>query len=129
MPAASAISIDDGKATPVTHTFVPQQISPSESTFVDKDSVTSAGQKQLIIGFSPRSTKRSTDRVKVRLNMPIESTVDTVTAVAYTGRMSSDFVIPDQMTLAERTDFAALCANAISHAIIQGNIVDLEPVY
>jgi hypothetical protein len=129
MPTATAISIDDGQATPVSHTFSPQRITPSESTFVDKSSLTSAGQNQLILGFSPSSASRQTDRIKIRLNLPTETTVDGITSVAYVARSSNDIILPSQMTLDERKDAAALIANAIQHAIVKGYIEDLDPVY
>jgi hypothetical protein len=129
MPTASAISIDDGAATPVAHTFVPVSITPKNSVFKDKDSVTSAGQKELVLGFSPSSASRGTTRATLRFNMPVEQVVDGVTVVAYTARFQSDIVIPETMTQAQRDDFGAFIKNAFSDAVVQGMIQDLDPVY
>lgn len=129
MPSASTISLNDGQATPVSHDFTPNQISPNSSTFVDKDSTTSAGQKKLILTFSPASVSRQTTRVGVRFAMPIEQTVDGVTSVAYTARFNGDVVIPDQMTQAQRDDLAAFISNALAHTVVSGSISDLDPVY
>jgi hypothetical protein len=129
MPTASAIVLNDGQATPVAHTFQPNQITPQLAVFTNRDSVTSAGQMTLELGFSPASSKRSTERLSVRFNLPIEATVDGVTAVAYTARFLSDIIIPDSMTASQRADLAAFISNAVSDAIVQGMVTDLDPVY
>lgn len=131
MPTASAIVLNDGQATPVAHTFQPNQISPSLSVFTDRDSITSAGQKTLILGFSPATSKRATDRLSVKLNVPKESTDSGtgITSVVNTARFSCDIVLPDQMSFNDREDFAAFISNAVSHAVIQGMVTDLDPVY
>lgn len=129
MPTASAISIDDGQATPASHTFEPNQVSNGSATFVDRDATTSAGQKQIVLSFSPASAKRSTTRLSVRFNYPIEQVVDGVTRVAYTARFSSDIVIPDTMTQAERDNLAAFIKNALANTVINGMVSDLDPVY
>jgi hypothetical protein len=129
MPNASAISIDDGQATPVSHTFTPSVVTPSSSTFVDRDSATSAGSKRIHLGFSPQSAKRETDRLSVRIDVPYEQTVDGVTSVAYTARFSGDIVLPSQMTQAQRDDMAAFIQNAFGHSVIVGMVTDLDPVY
>lgn len=129
MPSASNIVLADGQATPANHTFEPKRIGPDLAVFSDRDSTTSAGQKQLILGFSATSANRSTDRVTMRIAMPIEQVVDGVTVVAYTARVSCDVVIPESLTQAQRDDLAAFFKNAAADAIVQGMITDLDPVY
>ena len=129
MPTASAIVINDGQGTPAAHTFAPQLISPEKSTFVDRDADTSAGQKQLVLSFSPANASRSTNRIGVRLNMPIEQTIDGVVSVAYTARFDGSIVVPDQMTQAQRDDLGAYIQNALADAVINAYVTDLEPVY
>ena len=129
MPTASAISINDGQATPVAHTFEPNQVNNGSATFVDRDATTSAGQKQLILGFSPSSAKRSTTRVSIRFNYPVEQVVDGVTRVAYTARFNGDVVIPDIMTQAERDNLGAFIMNALANSVVNGMVSDLDPVY
>lgn len=129
MPSASNIVLADGQVTPVNHTFEPKRIAADTAVFSDRDAATSAGQKQLILGFSATSANRKTDRATMRISMPIEQVVDGVTVVAYTARISCDVVIPESMTQAQRDDLAAFFKNAAADAVVQGMITNLDPVY
>jgi hypothetical protein len=130
MPSASTIALFDGAATPVSHDFVPLSVTPKNTILVNRESDTSAGNMQLIVAFDPAKANRKTDRVNVRFNFPVEQTVDSVVSVAYTARMSSDVIVPDQMTDTQRDDFAAFCGNAMKHAIIQGYFdSNRDPMY
>lgn len=129
MPSASTISIYDGQATPVAHDFEPLTVTPSQAVLVCKESDTAAGQMQIIAGFSPASANRSTDRVNLRFNMPVEYTVDGVTAVLHTARFNGDFVLPELLSQADRDNFAAYVANAVANAVLNGYISDRDPIY
>lgn len=131
MPSATTITLADGQATPVNHDFVPVSVNPGQAVFVNRDSTTSAGQMELILQFDRAKSGRKTDRVKFRFNMPVEATDSTtgLTYVAHTARFSCDIILPDEMTTAERADMAAYVANACAHAVLNGYISDLDPVY
>jgi hypothetical protein len=83
----------------------------------------------LVLSFKPATASRATDRVNLRLSVPTEQTIDSLTAVAYVARGNVDVVLPEQMTAAERGHFAALLSNAVAHAILQDSISDLDPPY
>jgi hypothetical protein len=127
MPTAADIVLND--SAPAAHTFEPQSITPDKAVHVDRDSTTSAGQKNLILGVSPARPSRPTNRVTVRLNMPVEYTVDGVVRVRDIARHSSDTVLPEAMTTTEREDFAAFIMNAYANAVVKGLVEELEPVY
>jgi hypothetical protein len=129
MPSASTVSIYDGQATPVSHDFVPLSVTPSRTVLVNRESDTSAGQMQLIVGLDPAKSGRKTNRVNIRFNFPVEHTVDEVVQVAYTARFSGDFVLPEEMTQAQLDDFAAYCKNALADAVINGYLSDLDPMW
>lgn len=129
MPTASSIVLNDGQGTPAAHTFEPQSVVPSRTVLVDRDSTTSAGQKQLILGLDPSKPGRSTSRVNIRFNYPVEHTVDGIVEVAYVARFSGDVVIPDQMTQAERDNLAAFLSNAFANSVVSGYVADLDPMY
>lgn len=123
------ISIDDGAATPVAKAFAPERVTPELSTFTERTATSSAGFVRLGVGFSPASSKRNTNRVDVTLDLPILSTVNGVSTVAYVGRFKGYFVIPDVMTSAERADLAAFVANALDNAQVRAVVKDLDPLY
>lgn len=124
-----ALAINNGAATPVAKSFAPVQVAPSNSIFAEKTATSSAGFINLGVGFSPASTKRPTNRVDVSLDLPVLATVNGVSTVAYVGRFKGYFVIPDQMTAAERADLAAYSANALDNTQVRAVIKDLDPLY
>jgi len=123
------LSINNGAATPVAKSFAPERVSPDLSTFTERSAAVSAGFTRLSVGYSPASSKRATNRVDVKLDLPVLSTVNGVSTVAYVGRFQGYFVIPDVMTALERADLRAFVANALDNTPIMGIVKDLDPLY
>lgn len=123
------LTINDGSATPVARAFSPEKVSPGDSTFVERTSGVSAGFHRLAVGFDPASKRRPTNHVALSLEMPTLSTLNGVSALAYTARFQGKFILPDVMTPAERANIVAIVANALSNALIKGVVKDLDPLY
>jgi len=129
MPSASTITLADGQATPVNHDFEPLSVTPERTVLVNRESDTSAGQMQLIVGLDPAKNGRKTNRINIRFNYPVEQTVDGVVRVAYVARFSGDVVLPEEMTQAQRDDVAAFIKNALADTVVNGIVSDLDPLY
>lgn len=127
MPSASSISLADGTST--ARSFDPQSITPASSTLVYRGGTSSAGNTQLILELSPANANRPTNRVKIRVNKPVEQTVDSVTTVAYTARFVGEFVLPEEMTSGELDDILAFAKNAMANSVIGGYVTDQDPLY
>lgn len=128
MPTATNIVIAD--SVPANHTFVPIEVSPGNSLFLERATPnTSGGAWGLRLTFSKGNDGRPTDRVGVRLDVPYEQQVDGVYVVHDTARFSGTFTLPTTMTGLNRADFMALVINALSHADVKGYVEDLEPVH
>jgi len=123
------LSINNGAATPVAKSFAPERVAPEYSVFTERTAASSAGFYRLGIRFSSASSKRATNRVDVDLDLPVLSTVNGVSTVAYVGRFRGYFVVPDLMTAAERADLHAFVANALDIASIKAVVKDLDPMY
>lgn len=123
------LSINNGAATPVAKAFAPERVTPELCTFIERTATSSAGFVRLGVGFSPATTKRSTNRIDINLDLPILSTVNGVSTVAYVGRFKGYFVVPDVMTAAERADLAAYVANALDNTQVRAVVKDLDPMY
>ncbi len=123
------LSINNGAATPVAKSFAPERVAPDLSTFTERSAGVSAGYSRLSIGYSPASGKRTTNRIDIKLDLPVLQTVNNVSTVAYTGRFQGYFVIPDTMTALERADLRAFVANALDNALVMGVVKDLDPLY
>lgn len=124
-----ALSINNGAATPVAKSFAPEQVSPQLATFTERTAASSSGFMRLGVSLSPANGKRSTNRVNIDFDLPVLSTVNGISTVAYVGRFKGYFVIPDAMTANERADLAAFVANALDNAQIRAVIKDLDPLY
>lgn len=124
-----ALSINNGAATPVAKSFAPEQVGPSLSTFTERSATSSVGFLRFGIGLSPASSKRATNRVDISFEMPVMQTVNGVNSVAYKALFKGYFVLPDQMTAAERADIAAFVANAFDNTQVRAVIKDLDPMY
>lgn len=123
------IVINNGAATPVAKSFSPEKVSPEGSTFTERSAASSAGFVRLGIAYSPASGGRKTNRINVDLTLPVLSTVNGVSSVAYTGLFKGYFVVPDVMTNLERADLIAFVANALDNTLIRGVVKDLDPLY
>jgi len=124
-----ALSINNGAATPVAKSFAPERVAPESSVFTERSAAASAGFYKLSIGYSPASSKRATNRVDISLSLPVLQTINGVSTVAYVGRFTGTFVIPDTMTAAERADLHAFVANALDVTQIKAVVKDLDPLY
>lgn len=126
---SGALSINNGAATPVAKSFAPERVSPDHSVFTERSAAVSAGFYRLAVRYSAASVKRPTNRVDVELDLPVLSTVNGVSEVAYVGRFKGYFVVPDQMTSDQRADLHAFVANALDQAAIKAVVKDLDPMY
>lgn len=124
-----ALSINNGAATPVAKSFAPERVAPDLSVFTERTALASAGFIRLSTGLSPASSKRNTNRVTIKLDLPVLQTVNGVSTVAYVGRFDGVFVIPDVMTAAERADLHAFVANGLNNSLVKAVVKDLDPMY
>lgn len=125
----SALTINNGAATPVAKSFAPERVAPDLSIFTERSAAVSAGFTKLSVGYSGASSKRPTTRVDVALDLPVLSTVNGISTVAYVGRFKGYFIVPDTMTAAERADLHAFVANAMDNAQLKAVVKDLDPLY
>jgi len=114
-------------ASAANHTFVPIEGGLKLSRWVDRDSTTSAGSKQLKASLSESSSGRPTNRVMISLEIPREQTVDSVTTVYATDRVNMEFIMHETDTSAMRDDVLAFAKNALANAAVAAYIEDLEP--
>jgi len=129
MQINTALTINDGSATPVAKSFTPERISPELSTFVERSADVSAGFLRLTVGLSPATSKRPTNRVDVAFDLPIMATVDGISKVSDVARFKGYFVIPETAPATLRANLHAFVANALNQAAVKAVIKDLDPMY
>lgn len=129
MGQAAAIVINDGQATPVAVTFNPEKVTPEASVFADRTSGIALAFRRLRLTFSPANAQRPTNRASFEVTYPVTAVVNGVTTVAFTLRGKMELTLPDGSTDAHRKDLYAFMSNALSNALVRGNLRDLDPLY
>lgn len=149
MPAVAAIAINNGEATPVSHTYNPlgQDRATGIWWFEDQSPRVSSTSP---LGW-PRigvKTARSTDggpgasaqarvnRVTVTLALPQMETLGTSDSgltpsptVAYVDRVKMEFMLPARDSLADRKDALAFAKNVLANSIITDLVQNLTAIY
>lgn len=126
---AASTTVNDGTATPVAITFVPEFVTPSLVSFVDRRKAARSLQPSIVSGYSPATVKRPTHRFDFGVVYPIEGVVNGIAAPVGTARYQLSAVIPESMSLQDRKHGHAFVMNAIANALWKGYFVDLDPIY
>lgn len=120
----SNIVVNDGKATPLAHTFI--GIADGDNArYVNQDSLTLKGQETL--GFTvKRSSGTQASTARVTHWDPVEVTVAGVTTVDHGNSCDLKWNFSPSATLAERTDTFMQSINAA--IALKDSIVGLLPI-
>lgn len=129
MAIVAPITINDGKATPVAVTFNPGPEVPEGRSFEDRTAGVSIGFRRLTVSTRFAKGNSTVNRSKLSLELPVTTTVNGVTSVAYTLRGAVELILPVQSTDAERKDVYAFLQNALANALVKGALRDLDPIY
>ena len=131
MPTFSAVTIPDGKSTPVTHTFATKQNDGRVTLWEDRASGVPIGYPVLRISTSDSKTIR---RVNMDLSIPTLESVSGANPagftpaprVAYVHRFKGEFLLPQRGALAERADVLVMAKNILANAIANAVVVNGE---
>lgn len=139
MAAIANIVINDGKATPVAHTFAPVTSSDPNGVAVWTDRATGIAVGFPVITMKLRSPSKGsrnyklTSKVKLPvLNVTSPSTgtgIQPLPSVAYNIEANIEFVMPQASLLADRKDFFAFVKNFMANAVWTSAVENYEEVY
>lgn len=143
MPAATAIVINDGAGSPVSHTFTPigkddkgvmwfEQTIPAPTNILGAKRI---GYKQAR-NMAPGSVLNRTSKVTLTLALPTIETMSVSDAgfvpapqIAYTEKARVEFDLADRSGKQERKDTRVLTSNLLTASQIVTAIDDLQPMY
>lgn len=148
MPALAALTINDGQATPVAHTFSPVRIDEKGvASFYDRSGGVAIGFPRFTVslkepvnpvkaGLSSDPTKRNYKAV-ITIDVPIMESTSAATGsgiapaptVAYVHGARLEITLPERGTLANRNDLIAYIGNSLSNATVKSIIQNLEGFY
>lgn len=139
MAQIANITMADSQATPIVHTFTPQnaQLGTSEPALLLNRSLgIYAGFERLTVlvrrSESNKATKVIFKLVRPTLAVTSPSTgsgIQPQPTVAYTCLADLSFTFPDSSTLSERADMRVMMANLLSQLAVKSAIEELSPLY
>lgn len=129
MPAIAALTINDGAASPVAHTFSPVTTSGSQAQWADRSPATPAGYRKLNHEVLPPSGQRTVNKITIGAYVPTEAVVDGSTVVARSCSAQVILNLPPDCTLQERKDILAYVVNFLNNATVKTSIENIEPFY
>lgn len=146
MPALAAITINDGQATPVAHTFNPSGPDKNGVNYLyDRSGGIAIGFPAISIDLrEPKpvpagaaSVANRVYRATVKVVLPVLEVTSASTGTgiqpaptkAYDLIARSEFVLPERSTLANRKDILAFVKNLLATATVTSLVQDLESIY
>lgn len=133
MAAQANIVINDGKATPLAHTFVARGASPKLAEWKETATGISIGMPMFTMAVKETSGDSGKTIVEGRLSLPVMEVISGADGgytpspkVAYTLWAITSFTLPNRSTLADRKDVLALLKNALANAAFTSAVQDLE---
>jgi hypothetical protein len=138
MTAIAALTLADGQATPVNHTFNPVNIdSAGVAKWADRVGGIALGFP--VVSFSLRNPSKTNRNYKLtakivtpvlEVTSPSTSTgIQPAPTLAYNLTANIEMVLPERSTLAQRDDFRAYVKNFLGHAVITSACQNFESVY
>lgn len=129
MPSISALTINDGQSTPVSHTFAPVTTDGSSAKWADRAPSIPAGFLQISNEVAEPNGSRTTYKHQTGFKIPVVADVGGVdTVVRYSSAQVTLNIHPDS-TLEERKDLLAYVMNFYAEADVVTSVQNLEPFY
>lgn len=139
MAAIANIVINDGKTTPVAHTFAPVTSSDPNGVAVWTDRSTGVAVGFPILTMKMRAPFKGSRNYKLTakvklpvLNVTSPSTgtgIQPLPSVAYNIEGNIEFLLPEASLLADRRDFFAYVKNYMANAVWTAAVENYEEVF
>lgn len=129
MPAIAALTINDGLATPVAHTFSPQTSDGTKAKWADRSPTIPAGFRVISHEMAEPNGTRTVNKVTMGFMIPVVATVDSADTVVRYNSAQVVLNVNPQSTLQERKDLLAYVTNTLSNATMKTSVENLEPFY
>lgn len=142
MPAIKPLTLADGQATPVNHTFSPAKpqsgtgkvLVPAEWQELNGESF--VGARRITMSVLPDFKVNGVSKVRIVIADPVLSAPSTgccvdgsLQQVAYTDFANITFSIASNATAAKRKDILAFAKSLLASAEVKAAVELLEPVY
>jgi hypothetical protein len=130
MPQLGAITVNDGKTTPASHTFAPVKTDGSNARLANRSAAVPQGYEILEINVRDVGTsKTAAYRVFGSMTLPTLATVGDVVSVDHFSKVDFSFNFSQLSTAQERKDLLAMLSNLFAHADMKTVVTNIEPLY
>lgn len=129
MPAIAAMTINDGLATPVAHTFSPQSTTGARANWADRSPSIPDGFRTISHELAEPSGNRTVNKVTLGFKVPTVATIDGSDTVVRFNSAQVVLNLNPQSTLQERKDLLAYVSNTLANATVKTSVENLEPFY
>lgn len=129
MPAIAALTINDGLATPVAHTFSPQSTTGSKAIWADRSPTIPAGYRTISHELADPNGSRTVHKLTLGFMIPVVAAVNSVDTVVRYNSGQVVLNVNPQSTLQERKDLLAYVSNMLANATVKTSVENLEPFY
>lgn len=137
MPAFTALTINDGQATPVAHTFSPLTLIGTEASYVDRSGGITLGYPKVVLNSMPPTKTSRLQKVRCKVVLPVMEVVNSSTyngitpapTKAYDLTFDCMFFLPERSTLADRKNIFAYAKNTLANAMLTSLVENQETVY
>jgi hypothetical protein len=137
MSAFTTLSINDGLATPVAHSFAPKTLIGNRAEWTDRVTGISVGYPTLMLDLSLPSKNQRFYKTRIKFGLPV---MEVINASTYNGILPAPqkafdlsfdgvFFIHERATLASRKDLLAYVKNSLLQAPVVAAIEGQEAVY
>lgn len=129
MPAIAALSVNDGLASPVAHTFSPVSTTGAKAKWADRSPTIPAGYRTITHEMAEPSGNRTVNKITMGYLCPTVATIDSVDTVVRYNSAKVELNIHPESTLQDRKDLLAYVANSLGLATVKTSVENLEPFY
>lgn len=129
MPQITALSVKDGAATPVTHTFQPVTTNGAKAEWADRSAGLPTAYLKIQHEVRQPATATAAFRVIAGFNIPVSQSVAGVDTVVRNSSASVTLNLSPQSTEQERADLLAYVANFLALPEVKTSVKNIEPFF
>lgn len=139
MAAISSITLNDGQATPVAHTFNPDSIENGIATWLDRSGGIAIGYPSCTTSLRKplKGSPKKIYQAQIKLTIPILEVTSPSTSTgiqpaptrAFDMEFIGTFKLPERSAKTHRADVLAYAKSVLTTAVVKALIEDLENVY
>lgn len=134
MTAFADLTLNDGQATPVAHTFKARRIDGIVAKYQDISGGIAIGYPQVTLSSREPVGDSGNFKVVAKVKLPVLETVSGTSyagivpapTLAYDLPFSGEFILPGRSTIAVRKDILAYVRSLINSALMTALVVDLD---